>query len=225
MFIEPDQIGERLRTARTRRGLSQRKLARLVGVSPSLISQMEAGKVQPSVATLMAVVTQLGLSIDELFRATGDGARPPGEPAASAVGGHGEITSPLVVSVGTIDADDTAVERGGRSEFVQRAHDRATIRLSGGVVWERLTPDADRLVDFLLVTYEPGACSSDSNHFQRHEGRDYLFLLSGQLEVQIAFESFVLDPGDSIAYDSMRPHRLTNNDDEPAVVVVAGVHP
>ena len=54
MFIEPDQIGERLRAARSRRGLSQRKLARLVGVSPSLISQMEAGKVQPSVATLMA---------------------------------------------------------------------------------------------------------------------------------------------------------------------------
>jgi len=45
-----------------------RGLARAVDVSASLISQIERGRVQPSVATLHAVVTALRLSLDDLFR-------------------------------------------------------------------------------------------------------------------------------------------------------------
>ncbi len=108
--------------------------------------------------------------------------------------------------------------------MVQRSSERPTIRLSGGVTWERLTPDADHLVDFLYVTYDPGACSSQDNQFLRHEGREYLFMLSGHLEIQVAFETNTLTPGDSITFDAMRPHRLTNNGAEPAVAVVAIVH-
>jgi mannose-6-phosphate isomerase-like protein (cupin superfamily) len=47
--------------------LSVRGLAREIGVSPSLLSQVERGLAQPSVATLWALVTELGLSLDSLF--------------------------------------------------------------------------------------------------------------------------------------------------------------
>ena len=47
--------------------MSLRALARDVGVSPSLISQIEHGKATPSVGTLYAIVSELDISFDELF--------------------------------------------------------------------------------------------------------------------------------------------------------------
>ena len=60
-------FGEALRERRRGNGISVRALASQVGVSPSLVSQIENGKVNPSVDTLVALVTALGLSLDELF--------------------------------------------------------------------------------------------------------------------------------------------------------------
>lgn len=48
-------IGERLREERVKAGISQRELARRLGVSPSLISQLESGQSNPSVGTLYAI--------------------------------------------------------------------------------------------------------------------------------------------------------------------------
>jgi transcriptional regulator with XRE-family HTH domain len=64
------QIGERIRAERVRRGISLRGLARGVGVSPSLISQIETGKCQPSVSTLYAITTVLGVSVQDVFSET-----------------------------------------------------------------------------------------------------------------------------------------------------------
>jgi transcriptional regulator with XRE-family HTH domain len=69
-------IGERIRTERARRGISLRGLARSVGLSPSLISQIETGKCQPSVSTLYAITTALGVSVQDVFRETGAGREP-----------------------------------------------------------------------------------------------------------------------------------------------------
>lgn len=70
----PPELGARIRAAREDAGLSVRGLARQVGVSPSLLSQVERGLAQPSVATLWALVTELGLSLDAMFAASAEGA-------------------------------------------------------------------------------------------------------------------------------------------------------
>src|SRR5437762_8323937 len=67
-------LGQRIRAERLRRELSLRALARDVGVSASMISQIETGKAQPSVSTLYAITSILGLSIQDRFE-TPDGAR------------------------------------------------------------------------------------------------------------------------------------------------------
>ena len=66
---EPEyaDMGDRLRQARQARGLSLRRLAALVGVSPSLISQVETGRAKPSVNTLYALANELGISLDVLL--------------------------------------------------------------------------------------------------------------------------------------------------------------
>jgi transcriptional regulator with XRE-family HTH domain len=74
--FEPSQIGGRLREERERRGISLRELARRVGVSPSLVSQIELDRVNPSVSTLYSIVTELGMTMSEVF-----GDAEPAEPA------------------------------------------------------------------------------------------------------------------------------------------------
>src|SRR5205823_1536203 len=69
-------LGARLREKRDERGLSLRELARRVEVSPSLVSQIETGKIQPSVRTLYAISSELGLSLDEIFDLNGPSPRP-----------------------------------------------------------------------------------------------------------------------------------------------------
>src|SRR5436309_15775353 len=74
-----DDVGRRIRAHREESELSLRELARRLGVSPSAISQIETGKSRPSVSTLYAIVSELGMSLDELF-----GASKSTEPAAPA---------------------------------------------------------------------------------------------------------------------------------------------
>src|SRR6476660_7227186 len=61
-------LGSRLRIAREQKGMTVRGLARYVGVSPSLVSQIERSRVMPSVGTLYAIANQLELVVDDLFR-------------------------------------------------------------------------------------------------------------------------------------------------------------
>jgi transcriptional regulator with XRE-family HTH domain len=60
-------LGPRLRAIRLRRGLSLRELARRLELSPSSISQIETGKMQPSVRTLYAFVAEFGVTMDEVL--------------------------------------------------------------------------------------------------------------------------------------------------------------
>ena len=62
-----------------RAGMTLRELARQADVSPSLISQIENGKSQPSVATLYAFSRLLNVSVDELFEEDRRGSRGGGE--------------------------------------------------------------------------------------------------------------------------------------------------
>jgi transcriptional regulator with XRE-family HTH domain len=64
---EAAKVGNRLRIERERLGISLRELARRVGVSPSLVSQIELDRVNPSVSTLYAIVTELGMTMSDVF--------------------------------------------------------------------------------------------------------------------------------------------------------------
>ena len=67
LSVVDDDVPRRLRAERERRGISLRELARRLEISPSAISQIETGRARPSVATLWAIVTELGMSLDDLF--------------------------------------------------------------------------------------------------------------------------------------------------------------
>jgi transcriptional regulator with XRE-family HTH domain len=61
------ELGERLKQSRVQAGLGLREFARLADVSPSLVSQIESGRTQPSIATLLTLARILNVSIDGLL--------------------------------------------------------------------------------------------------------------------------------------------------------------
>ena len=62
-----DNIGRRLKTLRQRRGLSQRKLAQVAGVSNATVSLIEHGRTDPSMGLLRKILNSLGVSFAEFF--------------------------------------------------------------------------------------------------------------------------------------------------------------
>ena len=192
-------LGPRLRLAREERQLSVRELARRIGCSASLISQIERGVSVPSVGVLYSLATELDSSLDHLLFGA-DQRRPAAAPAAGA--------APLPSGPG----------------IVQRAGGRNIIDLASGVRWERLTPGADAMTDFLEVIYSPGGHSTDERRPLRHDGHEYGLVISGTLQANVGFESYELGPGDSIAFDSSTPHEYLNKTGEPVHAIWVVVH-
>jgi transcriptional regulator with XRE-family HTH domain len=188
--IDPSShIGPRLRDQRKALGLSLRELARRIGVSASLVSQIERDKVNPSVSTLYALARELGLKMGDLFDT--DAVAPPGDRRRA----H-ELPPPVVVPEG-----------------------RSVINLASGIVWERLTPERDPAVEFLQVTYDVGSESCPADSLVTHGGREYAYVISGRLGVRIDFDEYCVEPGSSITFDASSPHRLWAIGDEPVVAI------
>ncbi|MCU0575140.1 MAG: helix-turn-helix domain-containing protein [Syntrophobacteraceae bacterium] len=69
------EFGVRLRELRTRRGISQTELARLVGVTPSTISQVESNLIYPSLPALLKMAEVLGVEVNSFFQEKSSGAQ------------------------------------------------------------------------------------------------------------------------------------------------------
>jgi len=219
-------LGPRLRLAREERQLSVRELARRIGCSASLISQIERGISIPSVGVLYSLATELDSSLDHLLFGA-DPRRPAAEPAvtAGATAAGATAAGATVVEAGPGEqADRGPVPVPGGPSIVQRAVGRSIIDLASGVRWERLTPGADAMTDFLEVVYDPGGHSTDERRPLRHDGHEYGLVISGTLQANVGFESYELGPGDSIAFDSSTPHEYLNKTGEPVHAIWVVVH-
>jgi transcriptional regulator with XRE-family HTH domain len=195
-------IGARIRAERVRRGETVRGLAREIGVSPSLISQIETGKSLPSVSTLYAITTALRVPVDELFEDAEADPRGSAHAPASGVSHAVGIPPP--------DRDLHAGPHLGPGE-------REIIALDSGVTWERLGQLRGHHVDFLKITYGPGSTSASRGELMRHAGTEYGYLISGELVLTLGFEERRLHPGDSVCFESATPHGYRNEGDVPAV--------
>ncbi len=78
-------LGMRLKELRTKRGLSQTELAKLVGVTPSTISQVESNLIYPSLPALLKMAEILSIEISSFFQESTDVPKRIIFPAAEAV--------------------------------------------------------------------------------------------------------------------------------------------
>lgn len=189
-------VGSELRRVRESKKLSLRAVASAVGVSASLLSQVETGKTQPSVSTLYALVNHLGISLDRILGPS------PAHPA------------PLTIGAPSTEAERDPARRS--DSVVQRREDNPIIEMENGVTWERLAVGDSAVADPIIVTYAPGASSSVEGKMMRHAALEYGVVLEGRLTLKVDFESYTLEPGDSFCFDSNRPHLYLNESDVPA---------
>ncbi|QKT08643.1 helix-turn-helix transcriptional regulator [Gordonia sp. X0973] len=91
MGDEIKQVGARLRALRNGRGWTLDDLAGRVGMSPSTLSRLEAGKRAPSLDLLLPLTRQLGIGLDDLVSPTVADPRVHREPIRR----HGMILHPL----------------------------------------------------------------------------------------------------------------------------------
>ncbi len=224
-------VGSRVREERLRQKIGVREPARRVGVSASLISQVELGKASPSKERLRdrqrarpVVGRALLPAALRPPRAAWAGASGPAEadarPQPPEPAGGERVADP-----GHAQAEHWDARPATRAvEPVVRRGAGKVIQLATGVQWERLAPPTPQDVDFLEVSYQPGSESCPPDSLMRHSGHEYGHIISGRMGVTIGFDTYELGPGDSVAFDSTMPHRLFAIGDETveAIWVVVG---
>ena len=198
-------IGAKLRTARRKQKLSLRELASLADVSPSLLSQIENGRANPSVMTLYNVSGALAVPITFFF--------PDHEENVPQSENNTLIKSDKTASELRVNVHEefAAAVQQDDSPVISR-DSRMAIELMGGVRWERLTLSEEEDIQILEIQYRPGASSGPA--MSHHHGREFGLILEGELKLELGFESHTLKIGDSIIFDSNTPHRLTNESTE-----------
>jgi transcriptional regulator with XRE-family HTH domain/quercetin dioxygenase-like cupin family protein len=193
-----DNLGSRLKDVRLKAGFTLRELARQADVSPSFVSQIENGKSQPSVATLYAFAQLLNASIDELFDQRG-----------------ADVDRPPLVDGWGPDGDKNPTNAWHPSEYANRVSvvhpsHRSHLVMADGVEWERLAATPEQAVNFMKISYAPGATSTAGGDLVSHDGFEYGYVLQGTVEVTVGAEVFTLNVGESLGFDSSIPHVLRN---------------
>ena len=193
---EPFSVGSRLRELRQERGLSLRDVAKVASVSASLLSQIESGKVNPSVASLLKIAAALQLPINVFFS----------QDEVTDVEPH--VQPAILTEPRHAGRRRTSSPPSAPVDPIVRQNIRQVINLNGGMRWERLTRTAEPDIEFVEIIFEAGASSGTRMLF--HPGREFGYVLEGEAQLDLGFEQYLLRVGDSVAFDATLPHRLTN---------------
>ncbi len=177
--------------------MSLAELARNIGVTSSLISQIETGRTTPSVGTLYAIALELGISLDELF----------------------EIPVPRPFGAAVPDPSNDQRWQAPSEGPVLRTINRPVLTFDSGVRWERLTASGHLGTDFIYCYYPPGSESCPADDLMTHGGFEWGLVLDGVLGASVGKDDYELAVGDTIAFDSRTPHRLWAIGSGPATAI------
>jgi len=68
MSEEAQKLGKNLKRIRTKKGITQGDIVRLLGMPKSFVSSIENGKTNPTLATITKLAKAVGVSINELLK-------------------------------------------------------------------------------------------------------------------------------------------------------------
>lgn len=251
-------------------------VARIVGVSPSILRSWEnLGLVSPArTRSKYRLYTHADLrllkraqflhrnrrmnipAVVHLLKTQGLLKRVAQRPKASPIGerlrklrlGRGESLAPVAKAAGVSVGFLSALERGHMSASVStlrrlarfyrvnilslfdpsqsnpgrvRPTERKILNAGRGVRMELLSW-GNTVMEPHLFRIAPEAGSGDP---YTHEGEEFIYVLSGDLEINLHGEEHLLKPGDSFYFESSTPHRWKNPGREETVVLWVNTPP
>jgi transcriptional regulator with XRE-family HTH domain len=124
-----------------------------------------------------------------------------------------------------ISVGDFFGESGDSPYCIVRSGDRKTVSRfnstdskSGGYSYQSLGyKKKNRHMEPFLVTINP--TESQQTEPNQHIGEEILFILEGKVEIKLLDQKEILNPGDSIYYDSTMPHVVSCHGKEPATML------
>ena len=78
--------------------------------------------------------------------------------------------------------------------------------------------------EFLIIEYPPSNGKEMVDYF-RHEGKEYFYVLEGQLRLNLDGEAHELNQGDSGCFNSSLVHSFLNTSDKVAKILIAATNP
>jgi transcriptional regulator with XRE-family HTH domain len=162
--------------------------------------------------TIEVVSKETGISEDVISRIEEQDFAPP-------LGYIVSLADVLRVTVGELFGDSAdspfCIVRSDGRKAVSRFN--SIVGESSGYSYESLGHrKQNRQMEPFLVTLSPVKDAMVEPN--QHVGEEIIFVLEGQVEVRLADHTDVLNPGDSIYYDSSLPHIVSCYGDDPATI-------
>jgi quercetin dioxygenase-like cupin family protein len=148
--------------------------------------------------TIQELSDRTGINADVLKRVEGNRMIPPLGDLVK-LGKALETGMSYLISPGA-DKPMTVLRADQRKEASRHLGKRAE---RYGYFYESLAPEkANRSMEPFIVTLTP----SEEVQPSTHDGQEFLFVLQGQMMVQVGGKKEYLEPGDAVYYDSTKPH-------------------
>ncbi|MDR1398619.1 MAG: cupin domain-containing protein [Treponema sp.] len=176
--------GERIAELRKTYSVDRKALAERSGVSEELIRRIEDEGLIPDLAPLLKISRALGVRLGTLLD------------------DHNEL-GPLITRSGRVSESVrfiTGIPLPSSVSALSPAIDEPR-----GLSFKALAAGkGGRHMEPFIVDVESNAEQDKSTH----EGEEFIYVLTGTIQVDYGKDSFVLSAGDSIYYDSVVPHRV-----------------
>ena len=169
-------LGENLRVIRLQKKMTLQELSRMSQVSKSQLSQIERGVSVPTVAKLQNIAEALDINLSSLLPESGDS-------SSGADPGNNKESSKQI----------SVVRKGERKKIV----------MPWGAMYEMLCPDLQHKIEFIYLHYPAGTTAKEQ---YTHDGEECGVVLEGNFKGTFGAMEVILEPGDSIYYDSTIPH-------------------
>ncbi len=200
-------LGQKIRVTRKYKNLKIAELAKITGLTVSMISQVERGIISPSIQTLKKIGNAMDIPLSYLFES--DDSRDFSQEFVYANSESVRATPPLA-------------QIFNQTPVVQ-LHQRKMMSPGDGVRFYLLNPNLQGEIEFIYNEYDPG--SGTGSELYSHPGSECGLILSGELVVQIKDDIYYLKAGDSITFNSTDPHGKRNESDTICTCVWANVPP
>jgi mannose-6-phosphate isomerase-like protein (cupin superfamily) len=169
-------LGENLRSIRLQKKMTLQELSQMSKVSKSQLSQIERNVSVPTVVKLQKITEALNVKLSNVLPENGDSAN---------------------------DAYLDRKKENSKRVSVVRKGERKKMVMPWGAMYEMLCPDLQHKIEFIYLHYPAGTTAKDQ---YTHEGEECGVVLEGTFKGIFGAMEVILEPGDSIYYDSTIPH-------------------